>query len=72
MEEGNIPSIDHVQSYLARLYLVQQAQTQDMQSLLERKDVLAQWAHDCELSNDADWKALEAKLDHIYRTYQRM
>lgn len=72
MQEGNIPPIDHVNSYLGRLYSIQQDQTEYMESLLARKDIVWQWARECELSDDADWKALEDKLNHIYRTYQRM
>ena len=62
----------HAMRYLQRLRTIQNKTLALLQSLSDKCDKFANMEVEYSLEEDPQWKALEDKLNHIYRTYQRM
>ena len=62
--------IDHAIAYLARVSVIQNNVHAQMKTLADKVSTIANWRN--QGLTTPQWKEMEAKLDHIYRTYVRL
>lgn len=62
--------IAHAIAYLARVMTIQKNVHAQMKTLADKVSTIVNWPN--QGLTTQHWKEMEAKLDHIYRTYVRL